>query len=219
MPERNVVIHGLKNTQLSAKRIIRKCRNTGNKPAIASCYLLLCVVMQIQEAIRFIHHKVLSAASPVRWADLGCGSGTFTAALAHYLPAGSTIYAVDRVIPYNSKIEVPAGVQVEMIQADFVEEALPFAALDGVIMANALHYVKDQPAFLEKLKTVLQVNSSILIVEYDTDTPVPVWVPYPLSYISLERLFQQHGFSHVSKMRERQSVYGRANLYTALISR
>lgn len=175
--------------------------------------------MQIQEAIQFIQHTALSATSPVRWADLGCGTGTFTAALAHYLPPGSTIYAVDKQVPVNGLIKAPDGVHIETLESDFVKAPFPFTALDGIIMANALHYVKDQPAFLEKLKATIQPDGIILIVEYDTDKPVPTWVPYPRSYTSLEKLFKQQGFHHITKMRERASVYGRANLYTAFIRR
>jgi ubiquinone/menaquinone biosynthesis C-methylase UbiE len=173
--------------------------------------------MHIQEAIEFIQHTALSATTPVTWADLGCGAGTFTRALAHYLPEGSTIYAVDKQPPAG--IKAPAGIAVKPLQLDFVKEVFPFTSLNGIILANALHYVKDQSAFLEKIKTVLQPDGILLIVEYDTDTPVPVWVPHPLSYATLEKLFRQQGFRQVEKMRERTSMYGRANLYTAFIRR
>jgi precorrin-6B methylase 2 len=36
------------------------------------------------------------APGPQTWADLGCGAGAFTLALASLLPAGSTIHAMDR---------------------------------------------------------------------------------------------------------------------------
>lgn len=62
--------------------------------------------MTQRDAIALIDHPLLHAASrdhwadlatiaPVRWADLGCGSGTFTLALAGLLPSGSTIDAID----------------------------------------------------------------------------------------------------------------------------
>lgn len=173
--------------------------------------------MKLQEAIQLIQHKDLSFHTPATWADLGCGSGTFTAALGHYLPAGSTIYAVDKELSPNVHIPAPAGVQVSPRQLDFVEEDLPFASLDGIIMANALHYVKDQTAFVNKLKAALRPDGILVIVEYDTDTPVPVWVPYPLSFTRLKRLFSTAGYKHIEKTGERPSVYGRANLYASLV--
>lgn len=173
--------------------------------------------MKLQEAIQLIAHKDLTVHTPVNWADLGCGSGTFTSALAHYLPAGSSIYAVDKELSSGLHIPAPAGVQVSPRQLDFVKEDLPFASLDGIIMANALHYVKDQAAFVNKLKAALGPDGILVIVEYDTDTPVPVWVPYPLSFIRLQKLFSAAGYTHIEKTGERSSVYGRANLYASLI--
>ncbi|TWV95679.1 class I SAM-dependent methyltransferase [Chitinophaga pinensis] len=175
--------------------------------------------MKLQEAIQLIQHKDLSVNKPVMWADLGCGSGTFTAALAHYLSAGSTIYAVDKTLSADLQIPAPAGVQVNPQQLDFVKEDLPFPSLDGIMMANALHYVKDQPAFVHKLKEILHPGGILMIVEYDTDIPVPVWVPHPLSFNSLKKLFGAAGYPHIEKTGERPSVYGRANMYASLIKK
>lgn len=51
--------------------------------------------MKQTDAIALIN-KGITAHSPQHWADLGCGSGTFTNALFHLLPAGSQIEAIDR---------------------------------------------------------------------------------------------------------------------------
>ncbi|MCF6406976.1 class I SAM-dependent methyltransferase [Chitinophaga filiformis] len=173
--------------------------------------------MRTEDAIEFIRHEELVISGPSNWADLGCGSGTFTTALAHFLQSGSVIHAVDQQLAANLRIPVPAGVQVNTLELDFVKNEWPFEQLDGVVMANALHYVKDQSAFLEKLKRYLKPEGKVLIVEYNTDRPVPTWVPYPLSYRSLEKLFKTRGYSHIEMIGERPSVYGNANLYTAII--
>jgi methylase of polypeptide subunit release factors len=51
--------------------------------------------MKISEATALIRTPVIERAQPQSWCDLGCGSGTFTTALAQLLASGSTIYAVD----------------------------------------------------------------------------------------------------------------------------
>jgi trans-aconitate methyltransferase len=51
--------------------------------------------MTHQEAAFFIKNAV-NASTPENWADLGCGSGTFTKALIDLLPAGSHITAVNQ---------------------------------------------------------------------------------------------------------------------------
>lgn len=175
------------------------------------------MAMRQEDAIQFIRHNDLSKPGPSTWADLGCGSGTFTTALAHYLQPGSLIHAVDKVLPAHLHIPVPAGVEVKLLELDFVKEALPLPQLDGIVMANALHYVKEQSAFIKKIEEYLQPAGKLLIVEYNTDKPVPTWVPYPLSFHSLEKLFRKHGFSHIEMIAQRPSVYGNADLYTAII--
>lgn len=175
--------------------------------------------MRTEDAIQFIRHKELSIAGPSNWADLGCGAGTFTTALAHYLQPGSVIYAVDKELAANVKIPVPAGIEVKTQELDFIKEELPFEQLDGIVMANALHYVKEQSAFVERIGRCLQPDGRLLIVEYNTDKPVSTWVPYPLSYPSLEKLFKAHGYLRIEMIGKRPSVYGNADLYTAIIKK
>jgi SAM-dependent methyltransferase len=175
------------------------------------------MAMRADDAIQFIRHKGLSVSGPSNWADLGCGSGTFTNALAHFLQPGSVVHAVDKKLSAGLHISVPDGVLVKMLELDFVKDELPFSQLDGIVMANALHYVREQSAFIDKIEKHLKPDGRLLIVEYNTDKPVPTWVPYPLSYQSLERLFKTHGYKQVEMIQERPSVYGNANLYTALI--
>jgi SAM-dependent methyltransferase len=103
---------------------------------------------------------------------------------------------------------------------------LPIDDLDGILMANSFHYVKDKPTLLQKLKTHLRPSSTttapsaaagaLLIVEYDTDSPVPTWVPWPVSYASLQPLLAAAGWPHIEKLGERPSAYGRSNMYAAL---
>lgn len=142
------------------------------------------------------------------WADLGCGSGLFTKALQGQLPAGSTVYAVD------SRRQSLSGPGLHFVQADFENDALPLPSLDGVIMANSLHYVKDKPSLLEKLKTYLKPGAVFILVEYDTTAANP-WVPFPLDFTAAARLFPEAGFAVPEKIAERPSVYNRANLYSA----
>ena len=53
--------------------------------------------MTHDEAVGLISSgRLTNSPGPATWADLGCGDGTFTLALASLLPAGSTIYAVDQ---------------------------------------------------------------------------------------------------------------------------
>jgi predicted RNA methylase len=51
--------------------------------------------MKISEATALIRTPLIEWVRPQDWCDLGCGTGTFTTALAELLAPGSTIHAVD----------------------------------------------------------------------------------------------------------------------------
>lgn len=172
--------------------------------------------MDIKEAIAFIENEFLqNQSAPSHWADLGCGSGLFTRALSYYLKPGSKIYAVDKANPSDLKLSEEQN-QLIPIQGDFEKDSLPVPKLDGILMANSLHYVRDKYAFLTKCRQSFS-NDSFLIIEYDTDTPVKHWVPYPVSFTLLSRLFESVGFHEITKLKERRSVFGDTFMYAALI--
>jgi trans-aconitate methyltransferase len=168
--------------------------------------------MTLREAIALIDAAVpfLSPAHQQQWADLGCGTGLFTEALTHLLPDQSTVYGVDT----NPRLRQTT--HIIPIKADFIKDDLPLSNLDGMLMANSFHYVKDKPALLEQLSAYMRPDSPMIIVEYDTDQAVSTWVPYPLSYASLTKLFITAGYKHVKKLGQRPSAYGRANIYAAI---
>jgi hypothetical protein len=84
----------------------------------------------------------------------------------------------------------------------------------GILMANSLHYVPDQSAFLTHLKT-----NMLLLIEYDIDIAVPTWVPYPLSFAKATSLLQSTHWSHVQKLGTHPSAFGQSDLYAALALR
>jgi len=155
---------------------------------------------------------------PTTWADLGCGDGTFTQALAQVLTPGSTIHAIDldasalRAIPAESH-----GVRIVTHHADFTSPHRAMAALDGILMANSLHYVSDQLAFLLACAPRMTRPRRFLIVEYDTDRPNR-WVPYPVSRTRLATLCASIGNVEIRHLATRPSIYQRAPIYAALVT-
>lgn len=176
--------------------------------------------MTIQQAVDLISPAALPTRQPQYWADLGCGSGLFTTALAQLLPPGSTVYGIDTHPTIRQQTPPPTqpaperATSIIPIRADFIKDPLDLPLLDGILMANSLHYVKDKPTLIQKFRSHMHPGSPVLIVEYDTDSPVPIWVPYPISYDALTHLFKDHT---IRKLGERPSAYGRANMYAALV--
>lgn len=148
------------------------------------------------------------------WADLGCGSGTFTRALATILPGQSKIIAVDKTHQSLAPL-MGKAVKVDFLQADMEADPLPLNELSGVLMANSLHYIRGKKAFLQKLEPVFLAQKQWLIVEYDTES-ANQWVPFPLSFSQLRSLFLPLGYT-IEKINTRPSAYG-GEMYAALIT-
>lgn len=79
-------------------------------------------------------------------------------------------------------------------ESDFTRP-LDLPPLDGIVMANSLHFIRDKRPLLQQLRGYLKPNGRFLLVEYDTDRGNP-WVPHPLSYPTWEKLARESGFKH-----------------------
>ncbi len=155
---------------------------------------------------------------PSTWADLGCGTGTFTLALAELLAPGSVIHAMDRDASVLRKIpSAHKGVSITTHRGDFANQPWPFATVDGILMANSLHYVDDQPAFIRACESHMTSPGRFLIVEYETND-ANRWVPHPVPHDRLIALFAAAGYTSIRMLRSRPSVYRRAAIYAALVT-
>ena len=132
------------------------------------------------------------------WADLGSGRGAFTLALADLIGATGHIYSVDKDRGALREQERAmrsrfSGTTVHYLTADFTQ-LLDLPPLDGIVMANSLHYVRKKDPVLQLVRSYLKPGGRLLIVEYNADR-VNMWVPYPFSYPTWEVLARQNGFS------------------------
>ncbi len=152
------------------------------------------------------------------WADLGAGSGLFSAALAQLLPDGSTIYAIDRASPEKIVHPIPLGIQVKFIQQDFEKMPLDIEGLSGILMANSLHYVSNKETLLARLAAQMQSAAVFIFVEYETQQANP-WVPYPIPFQELTRLLKSVGFVRSTYLGDRPSVYRSGKMYAAAYRR
>ena len=132
------------------------------------------------------------------WADFGSGGGAFTLALAECLGAAGAIYSVDKnggdlERQRQSLHSRFPDVNVTYLQADFTRP-LQLPALDGVVMANSLHFLAHKETALRLVRGYLQPHGQLVVVEYNVDRG-NIWVPYPFSFSSWQRLAQQNGFA------------------------
>ena len=150
----------------------------------------------------FDHVRLLSKGVPApggTWADFGSGGGAFTLALADLIGPTGKIYSIDqdqsglRDQEHAMRARFPSTT-MHHIRADFSRE-LDLPLLDGIVMANALHFQKHDTKgkVLGKVFNYLRPGGRLILVEYNVDRG-NMWVPYPLSYPTWEDLARWNGF-------------------------
>jgi len=168
--------------------------------------------MENQEAIDLLRDAV--GKSTGIWADLGAGTGTFTLALAELL-RGGTIYAVDDdATAVRALGDLPAvgDTRIIPIKADFTRPLeLPSLEgsrrpLDGLLIANALHFVRDPTGVLSRLVQKLRTGGRVIVVEYD-QRRASRWVPHPIPAARWPTLAAAAGLVETTITATRPSMY------------
>ena len=180
--------------------------------------------MNLRDAIALIELAVPRPGGRGVWADLGAGDGTFTRALAELLGSTATIYAVDRdtrAIAALKRFATKANARVVPVEADFaVLPELPGLGgqwLDGMVLANALHFVRGPERVLARIAQTVRPGGRVVLVEYD-ERPPSRWVPYPIPAQRLPSLAAAAGLSAPVVVATRPSAFGGV-LYAAAADR
>lgn len=133
------------------------------------------------------------------WADFGAGSGAFTLALREVVGPHAEIYAVDKDkrgfkdLEKSHREKFTTSQNLHPVQGDFTG-LLSLPPLDGIVMANSLHYFKDKEKVLRHVRSFLKMNGALLLVEYNVDSG-NMWVPHPLSFETYRTVVTRAGFT------------------------
>ena len=146
------------------------------------------------------------------WAELGSGTGVFTQALADLLGPGARIYSIDRDREALLSQELTMrrsfpGTRVNYIAADFTRP-LDLPTLDGLLMANSLHFIpdRDKAALLKRLRVLFKPGGEFVIVEYNIDRGNG-WVPHPLSFSTWAKLAADCGYTKTNRLGTKPSRF------------
>lgn len=167
--------------------------------------------MEIDEAIDLLRDAV-GGRNGV-WADLGAGTGTFTRALAEILGLDSVVYAVDddaSAVRTLRELSATSAARIVPVKADFTRPLeLPGIGdelLDGILLANALHFVRDSRGALARLVERLRGGGCVVLVEYDRRA-ASRWVPYPIPMSQWPELASSAGLAGATVTATRPSAY------------
>lgn len=168
--------------------------------------------MNTREAVALLAGAVPSGAGT--WAEFGAGAGVFTRALARLLGPTARIYAVDRDARSIAALQRWAAREapnVIPLLADFTRPfdlpGLDQPGLDGLLIANALHFVADPDVVLQRLVALARPGGRVVLVEYDRRA-ANRWVPNPIPMTRLPELAARAGLSAPAIVATRPSAFG-----------
>jgi len=148
------------------------------------------------------HVNLLRPANLLRggtYADFGAGSGAFTLALREIIGLDGTIYAVDKNRASLNELESAHRARFDttdrliLLAKDF-SRPLEIPPLDGIVLANSLHFFRNKEKILHLVCEYLKPNGVIIIVEYNVDSG-NLWVPYPFTFTTFQLLALRSGFT------------------------
>jgi len=167
--------------------------------------------MTTTEAIEFIKPAIPTKKGI--WADVGAGNGTFTQALDQLLLPQSTVYALDKNT-YGLRNLSLQNSFLKIVTFDFNDE-LELPLLDGILMANTLHYSPTPKVVLSRLLKKLRPSGTLIIIEYELNQPRGHWIPYPIPFQNLVTFTQQLPLTTPEELARLSSVYGNNYMYLA----
>ena len=141
-----------------------------------------------------------------RVADIGCGTGVYTIALANEVGEMGQVYAVD---VHREALHTLAGTldkrgiqNVEMIWAN-VEEYIPIDgySLDAVVVSNVLFQLGNINLLLDHISKLLKPEGQLLMVEWsDSHGGIGPHKDHVIEESYAEKLVLEHNFRILKRL-------------------
>ncbi len=159
------------------------------------------------------HVNLLRPGIPVNggtWADFGAGHGAFSLALAEIMGSQGQLISVDNnrnALEHAQRAVKKSypGIDHRILIANF-SQLLDLPALDGLVVANALHFLREKDETVRLLSGYLRPSGRFIVVEYNTDRGNH-WVPYPFSFTTWLAIAQRCGLQKTALLATRPSSF------------
>jgi SAM-dependent methyltransferase len=126
-----------------------------------------------------------------------------------------TVYALDKSPHALWKLKASPGIDLHIVEGDF-NRPMELPDVDGIVMANALHYAEEPLVALQNVTSYLKPGGRLILIEYDTETPRPPWVPFPISYQDFIDLCQTADLLNPVLIGSVPSRYGYERIYSVI---
>ncbi|MFI5397042.1 MAG: class I SAM-dependent methyltransferase [Candidatus Binatia bacterium] len=128
-------------------------------------------------------------------ADLGAGTGYFSAYLAAAVGEAGTVFAVDTepalVAHLRERAEHERTPRVVPILASADNPRLPVGAVDVVLIVDTAHHLDDRINYLRRLRHVLKPRGRIVVIDFKKQE-IPVGPP-PEHKLAREQIVEEFG--------------------------
>jgi len=144
-----------------------------------------------------------------RWVEFGAGYGTYIIALHAFLDNGWVVALEleQKRVDFLKELVMTQGLSnVFIIRGDFYDSSLQTCSIDGVLLANALHFSSNPQEILAEVCRILRDCGVLIVVEYTTSSPLP-WIPYPLPKQKLIQLLNANSFKDIHLLAEDRRTY------------
>lgn len=144
------------------------------------------------------------------WADFGSGEGAFTLVLRELGGRETKIFSLDidesGLKSQERKILFTfPDTKIKFVHGDCTKN-LKLPPLDGLLLANSLHFIPDQTRLLADFRYYLKPGGKLVLVEYDIEGGNS-FVPYPIPFEKFKLLARVAGYATPVLLSEIPSRY------------
>jgi len=133
-------------------------------------------------------------------ADIGSGTGYFSAKLAHFVPTGH-VYGVDTepdMVKYlTDRITRDGLSNVTSITGTSDDPQLP-TSVDLILMVDVFHHIDNRERYLKKLRDYLKVEGRIALIDFNKQSTIGPPLAQRITEIDLKAEMLQAGYTFVS---------------------
>lgn len=133
-------------------------------------------------------------------ADIGAGSGYYTARIAKRVGPAGRVYATDiqpgMIALLDRRIKSEGLANVTTVLGGIDDPKLPPQSIDLAIMVDVYHELQEPQIFLQRLKEAFKPGGRLVLLEYRKEDPrIPILEAHKMSVAEVKQEMAAEGFA------------------------